>query len=281
MNEEVETVMWSANQNPWEVDGLLAQTDERAALSAVRAPVLFTAGASDMVLPSTIEMYAKLCGGYDYGRVQVSIFENSRHLPHLEEPAQYLHVLESFLTAAERPPAFWPPLVGHVAQHARAGAERIELTEWLGGFLRASSPIAREAWLDSTGDGPDCEQYHQALLRISHQGNWVGHVQRCGARWVYIDPPIPEDLPKGAAFQVAQAANPPSRIPELQAAREKAQRESGAPAVGRPMPFPLAPHEAAVPTVAMFEMDLDLRRMLQAPPAPFLALAGPRDGLVG
>lgn len=72
--------------------------DFTSALPRFACPTLVITGRYDMnVAPLTAwRMYKSIPGS------QLSIFEKSGHLPSYEEPAKYVHVVDSFLTAPDR-----------------------------------------------------------------------------------------------------------------------------------------------------------------------------------
>jgi proline iminopeptidase len=86
--------MWGPSE--FYVTGSLATYDRTDRLGELALPTLFTCGQYDEATPETTAWYASLVPGAD-----VAIFEQSAHVPHLEEPARYLDVLRAFLRRAE------------------------------------------------------------------------------------------------------------------------------------------------------------------------------------
>lgn len=87
--------------NPAAADAVSKATenlDFTSALPRFACPTLVITGRYDMnVAPLTAwRMYKSIPGS------QLSIFEKSGHLPSYEEPAKYVHVVDSFLTAPDR-----------------------------------------------------------------------------------------------------------------------------------------------------------------------------------
>jgi len=60
-------------------------------------PVLFTAGRYDEATPETVRHFQSLVPN-----AEIRIFENSAHVPMLDEPDAYAGAIRSFLNNAER-----------------------------------------------------------------------------------------------------------------------------------------------------------------------------------
>lgn len=77
--------------------GALRSWDIVDRLPAVRAPVLIVSGRHDEVVPSVVgELHAHLPGS------RWELFEDSSHMPHVEEPDRFRQLVSSFLTAHDR-----------------------------------------------------------------------------------------------------------------------------------------------------------------------------------
>jgi proline iminopeptidase len=87
--------MWGPSE--FYVTGTLATYDGTARLPTIDVPALFTCGRYDEATPATTAAYASLVPG-----AEVAVFEQSAHLPHLEEPERYVDVLRAFLQRAEQ-----------------------------------------------------------------------------------------------------------------------------------------------------------------------------------
>ncbi len=89
-NREVYLRMWGPNE--YTVSGNLAEYDRSERLKELTLPTLFTGGRFDGASPEDVAFYqAQIAGS------KLQIFEKSSHLPHLEEPGQYLECLKIFL----------------------------------------------------------------------------------------------------------------------------------------------------------------------------------------
>jgi L-proline amide hydrolase len=82
------------------VVGTLRDFDITDRLGEIEVPVLLISGAHDEVRPPVVQAI--------HERLRESsweLFEDSSHMPHVEEPQRFLTVVEEFLTAVERPAA--------------------------------------------------------------------------------------------------------------------------------------------------------------------------------
>lgn len=86
--------MWGASE--FFMTGNLKNYDRTEDLKNIRLPVLFTCGRFDEATPDSTLFYAS-----KMPNANAVIFENSAHLPHLEEPETYLKTLASFLQSVE------------------------------------------------------------------------------------------------------------------------------------------------------------------------------------
>lgn len=91
--------------NEMVVTGTLRDWDRSADLHRLDLPALVTVGRYDEITPHCAETLSK---GLPQGRLKV--FEQSSHMPHLEERAAYLDTLRQFLRLAEAPAAVSAPV---------------------------------------------------------------------------------------------------------------------------------------------------------------------------
>ncbi len=94
-NPQVVTTMWGLNR--FSATGNLKGWDRRARLSEIRVPTLVLCGRHDDVTPAVGE---GLCAAIPNARLVV--FEDSAHVPNLEEEERFLQVVGDFLDEAER-----------------------------------------------------------------------------------------------------------------------------------------------------------------------------------
>jgi proline iminopeptidase len=87
--------MWGPTE--FYVTGNLHGYDRTPRLGELALPVLFTCGRYDEATPAATRDYAQHLPG-----AGVAIFEQSAHVPHLEEPDAYVEVLRGFLRRVER-----------------------------------------------------------------------------------------------------------------------------------------------------------------------------------
>jgi L-proline amide hydrolase len=78
--------------NPFLVNGTLLGWTIIDRLPSIEAPTLVVSGKDDQATPAAVAPYAELIPNARW-----EIFEQSSHLPHVEEPGRYLSVVESFL----------------------------------------------------------------------------------------------------------------------------------------------------------------------------------------
>lgn len=86
-------------ENELVVNGALRDWNRAADLPRITVPALVTVGRYDEITPRCAET---LAAGLPDARLVV--FENSAHMPHLEEPAAYLGALRQFLRATDSVP---------------------------------------------------------------------------------------------------------------------------------------------------------------------------------
>lgn len=105
--EEVLRTLAAVSENPavyhtmagpseFRLTGTLRDWDITAGLSSVKVPVLVLSGRHDEVTPAAVEPLYR--GLPDARRV---LFEESSHMPHVEEPDHFHAVVEEFLTLTE------------------------------------------------------------------------------------------------------------------------------------------------------------------------------------
>lgn len=91
---EVYHTMWGPSE--FFVTGNLATFDRTSRLHEITLPTHFTCGLLDEATPETTAWYQSLIQ-----RAELTIFEQSSHMPHLEETERYLHVVQQFLNQVE------------------------------------------------------------------------------------------------------------------------------------------------------------------------------------
>ena len=91
MNEQAYETMWGMNS--FIVTGNLAEYDISNRLGEINCPTLLTYGRYDIVREETIEYYKSLIKNS-----KLVTFEQSSHVPHIEERVEYLEVLSEFLS---------------------------------------------------------------------------------------------------------------------------------------------------------------------------------------
>jgi proline-specific peptidase len=95
-NPEVYSTMWGPSE--FHVTGTLKDWDIADRLGEIRLPTLVVGGRYDEATPAMTEALHRGIPGSKW-----VIFENSAHMPHLEETERYLHVLTKFLDRVEAP----------------------------------------------------------------------------------------------------------------------------------------------------------------------------------
>jgi len=94
MNMTIYEQMWGPNE--FTATGTDKDYDLTDHLARLAVPTLFLCGRYDLARPADIAYFRDLVRGAD-----LAVFENSSHMPHLEEPALYLEVVRAFLTGAD------------------------------------------------------------------------------------------------------------------------------------------------------------------------------------
>jgi proline iminopeptidase len=75
----------------------LKDYDRTSRLAELRLPILYTAGRFDETTPATTAWYQRLTP-----HARLEVFEQSAHMPMLEETDRYLAALRAFLREVER-----------------------------------------------------------------------------------------------------------------------------------------------------------------------------------
>jgi len=94
MGEQVYLTMWGPSE--FYATGTLVNYDRTNHLHEISVPTLLTCGRYDEATPKTTEWYQGLIPGSE-----IAYFEQSSHMPHLEEPESYLRVVRKFFAQVE------------------------------------------------------------------------------------------------------------------------------------------------------------------------------------
>lgn len=97
MNHQVYNYMWGASE--FTVTGTLKHFDATDRLGEIKIPALFTCGLYDEATPEATEYYAGLVPD-----AEVHVFENSSHMPGIEEPEAYVEVVREWVNRQEMKP---------------------------------------------------------------------------------------------------------------------------------------------------------------------------------
>ncbi|MEH7443699.1 proline iminopeptidase-family hydrolase [Bacillus sp. JJ1122] len=89
-NPEVYQTMWGPSE--FTVLGNLKTFDCTSQLKEIDCPTLYTCGRYDEATPETTEYYSSVTPNSE-----LQVFENSAHMPYVEEPEEYLQVIRDFL----------------------------------------------------------------------------------------------------------------------------------------------------------------------------------------
>jgi len=92
--KQVYETMWGPNE--FTVTGTLQSWDVIGRLREIRVPTLITSGRHDECTPKLVEPLHQGIAGSEW-----VIFEESAHMPYLEEPERYLEVVGDFLERVE------------------------------------------------------------------------------------------------------------------------------------------------------------------------------------
>lgn len=93
-NAEVYNIMWGPSE--FHVTGNLKHFDCTAQLKEITVSTLYTCGRYDEATPESTEYFSQLTPNS-----KVHIFEQSAHMPYLEETEEYLQVIGNFLQAVD------------------------------------------------------------------------------------------------------------------------------------------------------------------------------------
>jgi len=94
--QSVLAMMWGASE--FHVTGTLKDWDITDRVGEIRVPTLVVGGRYDEATPALTEALRR-----SIAASECVIFENSAHVPHLEETERYLQVLTKFLDRVESP----------------------------------------------------------------------------------------------------------------------------------------------------------------------------------
>jgi proline iminopeptidase len=89
-NPEVYQTMWGPSE--FTVHGNLKTFDCTSQLKEIDSPTLYTCGRYDEATPESTEYYSSQTPGS-----QFHVFENSAHMPYMEEPEEFLRVIGGFM----------------------------------------------------------------------------------------------------------------------------------------------------------------------------------------
>jgi L-proline amide hydrolase len=92
--KQVYEAMWGPNE--FTVTGTLKDWDVIDRLGEIRVPALITSGQYDECTPALVDPLRRGLVGSEW-----VLFENSAHMPYLEEPERYLEVVGEFLARVE------------------------------------------------------------------------------------------------------------------------------------------------------------------------------------
>ncbi|MCH6268963.1 proline iminopeptidase-family hydrolase [Neobacillus citreus] len=89
-NSEIYNIMWGPSE--FTVLGNLKEFDCTSQLKEIICPALYTCGRYDEATPETTEHYSRSTPGSKF-----HVFENSAHMPYIEEPEEFLRVVGEFM----------------------------------------------------------------------------------------------------------------------------------------------------------------------------------------
>jgi proline iminopeptidase len=93
-NPEIYNIMWGPSE--FHVTGNLKDFDCTTQLSKINVPTLYTCGRYDEATPESTEYFSNLTPNGKF-----HVFENSAHMPYLEETVEYMKVLRDFLKSVD------------------------------------------------------------------------------------------------------------------------------------------------------------------------------------
>ncbi|MDY0395826.1 proline iminopeptidase-family hydrolase [Virgibacillus halophilus] len=89
-NPEVYNFMWGPSE--FHVKGNLKEIDFTSRLKRIGIPTLFTCGRYDEATPESTEFFSSITPGSKF-----HVFEESAHMAYVEEPQEYLRIINAFL----------------------------------------------------------------------------------------------------------------------------------------------------------------------------------------
>lgn len=93
-NAEIYTIMWGPSE--FTVLGNLKEFDCTSQLKDLTCPVLYTCGRFDEATPETTQYYSDVTRDSKF-----HVFENSAHMPYIEEPEEYITIIGNFLQSID------------------------------------------------------------------------------------------------------------------------------------------------------------------------------------
>ncbi|TWT07838.1 alpha/beta fold hydrolase [Planococcus sp. CPCC 101016] len=97
LNQQIYNFMWGASE--FTVTGTLKKFDVTDRLHEIEVPTLFLCGHFDEATPEATEYYASLVPDAEF-----HVFENSSHMPGIEEPEAYVETVREWLNRQELRP---------------------------------------------------------------------------------------------------------------------------------------------------------------------------------
>ena len=97
LNHQIYNFMWGASE--FTVTGTLKNFDATGRLKEIEIPALFSCGRFDEATPEATEYYAELVQDGEF-----HVFENSSHMPGIEEPEAYVETVREWLNRQELRP---------------------------------------------------------------------------------------------------------------------------------------------------------------------------------
>lgn len=97
LNDKVYNFMWGASE--FTVTGTLKNFDATGRLPEIEIPALFSCGRFDEATPEATEYYASLVPDGEF-----HVFENSSHMPGIEEPEAYVEMVREWVNRQEMRP---------------------------------------------------------------------------------------------------------------------------------------------------------------------------------
>ncbi|HWO75263.1 MAG TPA: proline iminopeptidase-family hydrolase [Bacillus sp. (in: firmicutes)] len=93
-NPEIYNIMWGPSE--FHVTGNLKDFDCTSRLKEISVPTLYTCGRFDEATPESTEYFSSLTPNSKF-----HVFENSAHMPYLEEREEFVRVVNEFLTGVD------------------------------------------------------------------------------------------------------------------------------------------------------------------------------------